>query len=192
MPGLTVDARCATTASAIEEVTARRSPKTFAAHRMISVAGASSSSRPAHNASASVPEARRASRLRAGADPGATLGSTTALVNLTPPSRETSTRMHADNFRTTTDHGAPAAAGPPLRSMGSGKERPVRSREICLVGPRGPRGEGFLALALRQESVQHPLDVVLELRGGDLEPAHLASEPRGQAEAAAQVHLVAL
>mgnify|MGYP003351746347 CR=1 FL=1 len=46
MPGTTFEARCASTASPIEEVTQKRSPKVAAAHSMMVSAGASSSSAP--------------------------------------------------------------------------------------------------------------------------------------------------
>ena len=46
MPGATREATCASTASAIEEVMQKRSPKVATAHSMMTSAGASSSSAP--------------------------------------------------------------------------------------------------------------------------------------------------
>ena len=46
MPGATVEARWASTASPIDEVTQNRSPKVATAHSMMCSAGASSSSAP--------------------------------------------------------------------------------------------------------------------------------------------------
>src|SRR5690606_16474063 len=85
----------------------------------------------------------------------------------------------------------PAPAAPP-RCGGSGCS--WQSSQGVLLGAVGPGRERLVLAALGEPAAGDALDVVRQLVGGDLEPAHGAAEPGlvavGRREPAAQVHLV--
>src|SRR5689334_545124 len=67
-----------------------------------------------------------------------------------------------------------------------------RLRQVGFVGAHDPRGEPLTLGALREVPTQHPLDVVVEARGGHLEATQLAAEPGLHAQRTAEVDLETL
>src|SRR4051812_29884928 len=150
------------------EATISRSPKVSAAQARTSSAEASG---PSCSAPCSARERRSVSV--------ATL-MTRLQTSRGPRYRRTSRRRCAGRTRTTRRHRAPcpnARRGRdlPRRSRGSGRGRPATSLEVRLVRPQHPLREALALLALRDVLADHPLDVLAELRAGDLEPAQLAA-----------------
>src|SRR5688572_2182067 len=114
-----------------------------------------------------------------------------------PPARRTSARTRACRSGTPTRRASRRPArGPRWRRTGSSRGPLARSRwcssQVLLVGPLGPLREQLAVEALLVELARHALDVVGELLGRNAQPAQRLPEPAGQAEAATQVHLVAV
>src|SRR3954447_4749791 len=196
MPGATVDATCASTASPIDEVTANRSPKVATAHSMITSAGASSSSAPACRTSSCSSASLRPSVL---VPLNARAAVVLAVVIAAPrcperwagrSRRASSGRRPAGRRGTPTRHGPPRwGGGSRRRSRGSGRGSPATTRRRssdCLelavadlaaqrgvLGTGDPFGEGLLVAALLEESADHVGHVVVQTRAGDLVRAQL-------------------
>src|SRR3954470_3389531 len=180
MPGATRAARCARTASLIDEVTQKRLPKVSTAHSMMLSAGASSSSGPTTRA-----VSRSSSALTTVIEP---LRSQSGAAD-----RRTSPRRRAGTpgtpMRRVSRRAGRAARH---RSRGSAEERSGRSSQRLLVCARSPRSEALARSALVEVPPDDSLDVVGKTCGGDLVGSELAAESGVEAKATAEVDLKAL
>src|SRR4051795_13307837 len=200
MPGTTLDARCARTASPIDDVTQKRSPKVAAAHSTMVSAGASSSSAPQWDTSSrsssgerpsvSIPREARALRVVAA-----------VMTDHYPKGARdpaSSARTPSGSRGTPTIRGSRrAATGPARRSRGSAGGTRARSYECrlegllaaqqLLVGADHPGRERLAGCPVGQVVADHHGHVVVQPLARHLVGAELAAEVRLEPGRAAQV-----